>query len=193
MLSSHRLSDMARAFGRDTVTHRAMDDVDALAGMWPIILSGLMELPQGLMRRLSQMHEEASWQFRPILAHIASMQEPRPFLLKAIRSSLVNDAAGRGTARVKEVGARSLAPDADEVRMAFSKGGLLSDMYDSFEERSDQIEMALEVTSALAEGTHRAIEAGTGVGKSMAYLLPEVRYAQANGVTAGIEIGRAHV
>ena len=186
MLSSHRLSDMARAFGRDTVTHRAMDDVDALAGMWPIILSGLMELPQGLMRRLSQMHEEVSWQFRPILAHIASMQEPRPFLLKAIRSSLVSDAAGRGAARVKEVEARSLAPDADEVRMAFSKGGLLSDMYESFEERSDQIEMALEVTSALAEGTHRAIEAGTGVGKSMAYLLPEVRYAQENGVTAGI-------
>ena len=186
MLSSHRLSDMARAFGRDTVTHRAMDDVDALAGMWPIILSGLMELPQGLMRRLSQMHEDVSWQFRPILAHIATMQETRPFLLKTIRSSLVSDAAERGTTRAKGMVATPQVSGADEVRAAFSKGGLVSGMYDSFEERPDQIEMALEVTSALAEGTHRAIEAGTGVGKSMAYLLPEVRYAQENGVTAGI-------
>ena len=186
MLSSHRLSDMARAFGKDSVTHRAMDDVDALAGMWPIILSGLMELPQELMRRLSQMHEDVSWQFRPILAHIATMQEPRPFLLKAIRSSLLSDAAGRGTARAKGTGPTARTSGADEVRAAFSKGGLVSGMYDSFEERPDQVEMALEVTSALAEGTHRAIEAGTGVGKSMAYLLPEVRYAQESGVTAGI-------
>ena len=46
--------------------------------------------------------------------------------------------------------------------------------------------MALEVRDALATSTHRAIEAGTGVGKSVAYLLPEVLFAQLNNVTVGV-------
>ena len=46
--------------------------------------------------------------------------------------------------------------------------------------------MAREVAEALATGTHRAIEAGTGVGKSVAYLLPEVLYARRNHVSVGV-------
>ena len=60
-LSSHRLSDMAEAFGCDSVTHRAGDDVDALCGMWRIILLGLSDLPAGLLGRLSEMHPEVEW------------------------------------------------------------------------------------------------------------------------------------
>ena len=51
-LRSHSLSDMAQAFGCDSVTHRASDDVDALCGMWRIILMALTDLPRGLAGRL---------------------------------------------------------------------------------------------------------------------------------------------
>jgi ATP-dependent DNA helicase DinG len=59
-------------------------------------------------------------------------------------------------------------------------------MYENYELRPEQLSMALEVRDALATSTHRTIEAGTGVGKSIAYLLPEVLFAQRNNVTVGI-------
>jgi ATP-dependent DNA helicase DinG len=59
-------------------------------------------------------------------------------------------------------------------------------MYDGFERRPEQVAMAEEVRDALDTSTHRAIEAGTGVGKSIAYLLPLVLYAQRNDVTVGV-------
>ena len=46
--------------------------------------------------------------------------------------------------------------------------------------------MAAEVRDALATSTHRVIEAGTGVGKSMAYLVPLAEAAKRNNITVGI-------
>jgi ATP-dependent DNA helicase DinG len=46
-----------------------------------------------------------------------------------------------------------------------------------YEFRPQQLEMASAVQSALAEGHHLLVEAGTGVGKSFAYLLPAIDYA----------------
>lgn len=54
----------------------------------------------------------------------------------------------------------------------FERGGLLSREIKNFEPRSQQVEMARAVHSALREQTHLIVEAGTGVGKSLAYLLP---------------------
>jgi ATP-dependent DNA helicase DinG len=42
------------------------------------------------------------------------------------------------------------------------------------EERAGQLEMAAEVARAIAHGTHLVIQAGTGTGKSLAYLAPAV-------------------
>ena len=185
MLTSHRLSDMAAAFGCDSVTHRAMDDVDALCGMWPVLLMGLLDLPKGLLGLLSTMHEEQEWPFRPILSYLASISEPVPFSLKATRHDLIAQVEWK--TRIDAAEASVLhAPSPEEIAAAFSRDGLVSRMYDVYERRPEQESMALEVRDALATSTHRAIEAGTGVGKSMAYLVPAVAFAQRNGITVGI-------
>ncbi len=54
-------------------------------------------------------------------------------------------------------------------------GGVLSRALLGYEERPAQIEMALRVAHALEHESHAAIEAGTGTGKSLAYLLPIIR------------------
>ena len=59
-------------------------------------------------------------------------------------------------------------------------------MYPTYEPRDEQIAMAVEVRDALVTGTHRVIEAGTGVGKSMAYLVPFAEAARRNNITVGI-------
>src|SRR5687767_1443239 len=62
------------------------------------------------------------------------------------------------------------------VRQIFSPDGLLAKAK-NFEYRREQQEMAVEVAAALTEQRHLVVEAGTGVSKSLAYLVPEVLYA----------------
>jgi len=64
----------------------------------------------------------------------------------------------------------------DEVRALFSPEGRLS-RAKNFEYRREQQEMAVGVARALEEERHLVVEAGTGVGKSIAYLAPAILYA----------------
>jgi ATP-dependent DNA helicase DinG len=66
-----------------------------------------------------------------------------------------------------------------QVAEIFSPNGILS-RSKNFEFRPQQQEMAVAVAHALEKGEHLAVEAGTGVGKSLAYLVPAILYAVAN-------------
>lgn len=68
----------------------------------------------------------------------------------------------------------------EAVKDFFSPTGPLS-RNGHFEFRPQQQVMAVEVASALASGGHAVIEAGTGVGKSLAYLVPAMMFAQTTG------------
>src|SRR5277367_2876576 len=61
----------------------------------------------------------------------------------------------------------------------FSADGLLSKAK-NFEYRPEQQQMAVAVARALEDGAHQVVEAGTGVGKSLAYLIPSVLFAIEN-------------
>ena len=54
-------------------------------------------------------------------------------------------------------------------------GGALSRALPLYEPRPPQLEMAARVEQALAQGRALVIEAGTGTGKTLAYLLPAAR------------------
>ena len=64
----------------------------------------------------------------------------------------------------------------EEVRLLFSETGALAKAK-NFEYRPQQQEMAVAVARALEEERHLVVEAGTGVGKSIAYLAPAILYA----------------
>jgi ATP-dependent DNA helicase DinG len=63
-----------------------------------------------------------------------------------------------------------------QVEAIFSPTGVLS-RAKNFEFRPQQQEMAVAVARALETGEHLAVEAGTGVGKSLAYLVPAILFA----------------
>jgi ATP-dependent DNA helicase DinG len=65
-----------------------------------------------------------------------------------------------------------------QVEEIFSPTGILSKAK-NFEFRPQQQEMAVAVARALQNGEHLAVEAGTGVGKSLAYLIPAILFAVA--------------
>jgi ATP-dependent DNA helicase DinG len=64
----------------------------------------------------------------------------------------------------------------EEVRSLFSQDGALAKAK-NFEYRPQQQDMAVAVARALEEERHLVVEAGTGVGKSIAYLAPAILYA----------------
>jgi len=64
----------------------------------------------------------------------------------------------------------------ERVRTIFSEEGLLSKAK-NFEFRPQQQAMAVAVAQALEEDRHLVVEAGTGVGKSLAYLVPAILFA----------------
>jgi ATP-dependent DNA helicase DinG len=57
----------------------------------------------------------------------------------------------------------------------FAPGGVLSRTHPAFEFRRGQLQMAQAVEQALGEKRHLIVEAGTGTGKTLAYLVPVIR------------------
>src|SRR5690242_10664687 len=64
----------------------------------------------------------------------------------------------------------------ERTESIFSSAGLLAKAK-NFEYRPQQQEMAVAVAEALEEERHLVVEAGTGVGKSLAYLVPAILFA----------------
>jgi ATP-dependent DNA helicase DinG len=64
------------------------------------------------------------------------------------------------------------------VHPAFAPGGSLAATLPGFESRPEQAALAEAVEQALARGEHLVAEAGTGTGKSLAYLIPALESGQ---------------
>src|SRR5215472_9513465 len=66
-------------------------------------------------------------------------------------------------------------PKVPTLHQFFAPGGLLSQAHPQYEFRRGQLQMAEAVEKALTERRHLIVEAGTGTGKTLAYLLPVIR------------------
>ena len=69
--------------------------------------------------------------------------------------------------------------DVEAATMHLRKGGTLGTM-PGYEERLGQIDMSAAIVNAFNEREHLMVEAGTGVGKSLAYLIPSILWAWTN-------------
>ncbi len=68
-----------------------------------------------------------------------------------------------------------------EVDAVLGRGGLLEGLGDGFQSRDGQLGLGRKVAAALSSGARLAMEAGTGTGKSLAYLVPSALWAVKNG------------
>ena len=79
---------------------------------------------------------------------------------------------------VSETG--SIIIDPADIRHLFSPSGPFAARFPGYETREGQIQMALAVAQAFSDGGHLVVEAGTGTGKSLAYLAPAFLWARRN-------------
>ena len=77
-----------------------------------------------------------------------------------------------------------MSDESSLVERSLGPGGLVSQRLEQFEQRPAQLQMAHAVRQALADGEHLLVEAGTGTGKSFAYLVPLIEATAAEGIKA---------
>ena len=187
-LTSYKLMDLSRAFDLVPSTHRADADVEALCGLWRVLLTAASDLPAGLLNYLANFYPEVAWSYRPIFAQLAAAYPDVAFSMVDERAQRCSqqELNTRPDAFALEEQGPLVFPAPDEIAAQYGRDGIVGRMYEGFESRDEQVTMARAVTRAFSTSTNIAVEAGTGVGKSMAYLLPAALVAQGNGITVGV-------
>ena len=77
--------------------------------------------------------------------------------------------------------AETMSNFVDWVLQCFSTGGTLEKALPGYESRPGQLRMAKLIAEALSSSQHVVLEAGTGIGKSLAYLIPCIYSAKKTG------------
>src|SRR5258708_10056041 len=71
------------------------------------------------------------------------------------------------------------------ARRFFSRQGTLSRWHPNYEYRQGQLEMAEAIEAPIAEKRPLLVDAGTGTGKTLAYLIPAILSGKRVGVSTG--------
>lgn len=190
-MKSHRLIDLVKAFGQVRSTHRADEDVAATCALLRILLAAVDVMPPQLLREIAAMATPEQWPTVVVFQYFAQIhtpegEKPLPFSLRSLRRERVARLDLRPLSDASEIPQPLVFPTSDTVSQAFAPDGAVGSMYPDYEQREEQVAMAEAVRSAFARSQNLMVEAGTGVGKSMAYLLPSVITARDNKINIGV-------
>ena len=178
---NHQLETLSLLFNfKMDNQHRALDDAEACLaiaqGLWQRTLSLRLEMFQTLEELIfatGNFDLEFYWgRAREVRSNFEKVPDP-PEINEKILLKLQNS-FGKPTR-----GKIDFSPEI--VSKYFLTDGLLSEKVSGFRFRPQQSDMAETVTYAMINGELLMIEAGTGVGKSFAYLVPAVYWAVSNG------------
>ena len=184
--------------------HRALSDAVVTRDLFLLMLDKLAALPPGVLSEFSRLSAASGWTTGilagRILDHMdsaAALQaagevrpDPRELgsrlrVLRSSRADLPTDElpslGGPGEPEQTE-SPETITPEGD-VSDVFGADGHLSRELVGFEHRSQQERMAESVAAAIETGENLIIEAGTGVGKSLAYLVPAALHTLGGGRT----------
>lgn len=205
-MKSHRLIDLVKAFGGPLSTHRADDDVAATCALYRVLLAGVESMPPALVRQIAGMATVEQWPTSVVFDFFAqrnadkaaslnetgaeAIELTRRFSMRNLRAERLRNIEYRAKRDADNLAADPergvVYPSEAEVEQAFTVDGLVGSLYSDYEPRAEQRAMARAVRKAFASSTNLMVEAGTGVGKSMAYLLPSALTAVSNDISIGI-------
>ena len=182
---SYSLGELCRALTIPLDTaHRAAQDAEATAELLLHLLEQIEELPEPVLETLSETGRGSDW--GPILLIDDELRRRRNVGLVANRDRTAKPFRRKGPPLSPVTPNPEPRELADEFLVrAFSDDSPLAVEFDAetgveFEPRDGQLQMSLQTLDALNRGDHKIIEAGTGTGKSLAYLLPAAAWAVAN-------------
>ena len=186
----HDLDTLAHLLELRTETrHRALDDVRLLVQLWDRLLARLEALPFEVVRALSSVASLTAWPARELFREAESRRLTSVGDLDKVkyRRLLRDHGELLDAARKERQGSdpSSRPPprrlDVAQLTALFGEQGVFAQKIPGYEVRPQQARMVELVAQAYNEGQHLLVEAGTGVGKSMAYLVPAIYWSLTNG------------
>ena len=158
--------------------HRAMDDAEATGHLFRLLHRRMSELPAPILQIIAASAEGSNWPLASFFAGGAAQASGQAEQFAPPPPTVFEPEAGED---VQDAAERTIAVSPHIVEEIFANDGPLHAMLGPvFERRAGQVAMALQVTDAFNHGDHLLVEAGTGTGKSLAYLLPAALWAIAN-------------
>ena len=165
-------------------THRALDDARVTQKVFTRLYDAALNLPIEILAEIVRLGNDVeNWLGYGIFFEAQRARSREVVPVRKSRAGFFEPLLKNG--QIKEF--PPLTPvehptplDVEEVSSILEYGGEFSRFFDQFEQRPEQIEMLRSVTRALSEGQHLMVEAGTGVGKSFAYLIPSALWAMQN-------------
>lgn len=176
MVQSYKLDSMTQELEIiHEQPHRADADAYATATILLQLFNRLKEMPLAYLQRLQELIKNTHHDLYLIVEEMT--HQKICFYSEDEHYELINQIALK-----KEEIDNSRIPTEKSTKLSFDlifeKNGLLSERFPDFEIRPAQEQMALEVMNAFEEGYHLMVEAGTGTGKSLAYLIPAIFWAK---------------
>lgn len=190
-LPEHGLASLAKHFGIPfDVQHRALPDAMAAKEVFLALLGEAEKIELLLIAGINHLMAGLEWPLAPLFRE---MERERSLKVFQDRSTLSRkpETSYEGMEfpllAAREHRERPLAPreqraplDLGRLLALLGPGGELAQRFPGYENRPEQMRMMLAVAKALNEGHHLMVEAGTGVGKSLAYLLPSAFFTLQN-------------
>lgn len=194
-LASYNLGELCRVLAVPlTDAHRALDDAEATAQLFMVLESLVGALPPATVQMIINSGQQVEWAPRMLFeaaARRGGYESPR---LPA-RTPRASGENRQGVQRPQGAGGEQApaglltnssatwrsVPAPLVEQMFAADGPLAAQMGDQYEVRAGQVQMAQHVLHALNTGDYLLVEAGTGTGKSLAYLLPAALWSVANG------------
>jgi DNA polymerase III epsilon subunit family exonuclease len=184
---AYRLGTLAAMLGiAHDEAHRALSDSDVTRQVFLHLLTRIEALELAELSDINRMTARMNWPLRDLFGEVerakaklvfVDSQEPASAVLTQnakLKTQNSNIIPLKPTGNAEPV-------DVDAVRRFFTPDGPMGRAFEGYEQRPQQVQMAEAVAAALNNSDNLMVEAGTGTGKGLSYLVPAAMYAAQRG------------
>ena len=179
---SHKLEALAAKLGLDTDWPDAAARVRTAASVFAALLKGLAELPIPVLAEMSRLLKSTGNPLFDLVEAASKRALRKGFGARQRRIEDLFSGPGAFTqwSRRTPPRAKPALLDVEATCSRFSPEGIIARNFAVYEHRPEQLRMVREVCEAFNDSLMLLVEAGTGTGKSLAYLVPAIIWAVKN-------------
>ncbi|MFN8596009.1 MAG: helicase C-terminal domain-containing protein [Anaerolineae bacterium] len=188
----YNLGSLARNVGIELpATHRALDDAKVAHALYMKMFERACDIPPKILEEIVKHSQKVAWSLSVFFEDALKASARGSFSSGSIGAQLkAKGLAPKGQAPIfrAKSDTKPLRPtdesgpiDTAAIAALLETDGAFDKTFPHFEHRPQQVQMLRSVAEAFNSGQHLIVEAGTGTGKSIAYLLPALHWAAQNG------------
>jgi DNA polymerase-3 subunit epsilon/ATP-dependent DNA helicase DinG len=182
-LPSYKLGRIAAQLGVSLENaHRAYDDAEATMHIFLRMRDRLLQVPPKTIQQIVRMAQPTSWHLGMVFEDVMQAQAQAWGKGKSgVQKTALDEGALFQREQVLEPVEHPQPLDVAALAALLEPGGPFASYFQHYEYRQPQVAMLKAVADAFNHSRHLLIEAGTGTGKSVAYLIPALAWARNTG------------